>query len=127
MSRIIAAGFPTAYRDRSNLEGCVTPRVFIQSTHDEFGAVDDLRATFDALPEPRQLHPDRSAGSLFNGGLEQLEEEVVKLGRHEFARTIASSSTSRGRLQKKIGPILSARPHNETELEKLPASSPAAM
>ncbi len=78
--RIIAAGFPTAYRDRSNLEGCVTPRVFIQSTHDEFGAVEDLRAAFDGLPEPKQLILIEARDHYFNGALEQLEEEVVKLG-----------------------------------------------
>ena len=79
-SRIIAAGFPTAYRDRSDLEGCVTPRVFIQSTHDEFGAVEDLRATVEKLPEPKQLILVEARDHYFNGALEQLEEEVVRLG-----------------------------------------------
>jgi alpha/beta superfamily hydrolase len=79
-SRIIAAGFPTAYRDRSNLEGCVTPRFFIQSTHDEFGAVEDLRATVERLPEPRQLILVEAQDHYFNGALEQLEDVVVQLG-----------------------------------------------
>jgi uncharacterized protein len=79
-SRIIAAGFPTAYRDRSNLEGCVRPRVFIQSTHDEFGAVEDLRATVEKLPEPKRLILVEARDHYFNGALDQLEEEVVRLG-----------------------------------------------
>src|SRR5258708_701647 len=37
--RIIAVGFPTVYQDRSLLEGCTVPKVFIQSTRDEFGPV----------------------------------------------------------------------------------------
>src|ERR1700742_3481354 len=28
--RVIAAGFPTVYRDRSYLDSCVTPRIFVQ-------------------------------------------------------------------------------------------------
>jgi uncharacterized protein len=79
-SRIIAAGFPTAYRDRSNLEGCVTPRVFIQSTHDEFGTVEDLQATVDKLLEPKRLILVEARDHYFNGALDQLEEEVVLLG-----------------------------------------------
>jgi alpha/beta superfamily hydrolase len=62
-SRIVAVGFPTEYRDRSSLEGCGIPRVFIQSTHDEFGAVEDLRATVESLPEPETIDPGRGAGS----------------------------------------------------------------
>jgi alpha/beta superfamily hydrolase len=79
-ARIIAVGFPTAYRDRANLEGCVTPRIFIQSTHDEFGAVEDLRATFEPLPEPKRLIFIDAQDHYFNGGLERLEEEVERLG-----------------------------------------------
>ena len=79
-SRIIAVGFPTAYRNNAGLEGCHTPRVFIQSTHDEFGAVDDLRATVDALPEPKRLILIEARDHFFTGALEQLEEEVVRLG-----------------------------------------------
>lgn len=78
--RIIAAGFPTAYHDRSSLEGCVIPRVFIQSTHDEFGAVEDLRSMFDRLPEPKKLILIEARDHYFNGALERLEEEVVGLG-----------------------------------------------
>jgi uncharacterized protein len=78
--RIIAVGFPTAYRKTSNLEGCVRPRVFVQSTHDEFGAVEDLRATVESLPEPRQMILIEARDHFFDGGLDRLEEEVVKLG-----------------------------------------------
>lgn len=79
-SRIIAVGFPTAYRDRANLEGCQVPRIFIQSTHDEFGAVEDLLATVEPLPEPKQLILVEARDHYFNGALEQLEEEVARLG-----------------------------------------------
>jgi uncharacterized protein len=35
--RVIAVGFPTTYKDRSFLENCTVPRIFIQSTRDQFG------------------------------------------------------------------------------------------
>ena len=37
------------------LETCVVPRIFIQSTHDEFGPVEELQPLVDALTGPKQL------------------------------------------------------------------------
>jgi len=78
-TRIIAVGFPIAYRDKANLEHCVTPRVFLHSTHDEFGAVQDLQEIVKALPEPKRLMFIEAKDHYFNGALERLEEEVVRL------------------------------------------------
>jgi len=78
-SRIVAVGFPTEYRDRSGLEGCTIPRVFIQSTNDQYGAVQDLRATVDALPEPKQLILVEAQDHFFAGALERLEEAIAGL------------------------------------------------
>jgi alpha/beta superfamily hydrolase len=78
-SRIIAVGFPTAYRNSASLEGCQIPRIFSQSTNDEFGAVPDLQATVDALPEPKQLILIEARDHFFSGALERLEEEVAQL------------------------------------------------
>lgn len=75
--RIVAVGFPSAYRDKANLAGCVTPRVFIHSTNDEFGAVRDLEAIVEALPEPKRLIFIEAQDHYFNGALERLEEEVT--------------------------------------------------
>jgi uncharacterized protein len=79
-TRVIAVGFPSAYRDKANLEGCVTPRVFLHSTNDEFGAVQDLETIVSALPEPKYLIFIEAKDHYFNGALEQLEEQVVQLG-----------------------------------------------
>ena len=37
LRKVIAAGFPTVYKDRSYLDPCVVARTFIHSTNDEFG------------------------------------------------------------------------------------------
>ena len=78
-TRIIAVGFPSAYRDKANLEGCVIPRVFIHSTNDELGAAPDLEAIVDALPEPKRLILIDAKDHFFAGSLERLEDEVAQL------------------------------------------------
>ena len=78
-SRVIAVGFPTVYKDRSFLEGCTVPRIFIQSTRDQYGPVDELRPLVEALPEPKQLIWIDAEDHFFAGALEQLEESVIQL------------------------------------------------
>jgi uncharacterized protein len=80
VKRVIAAGFPTGYRDRSGLEGCTIPRVFVQSTNDEFGPVDEFRTMVDALAEPKQAILIEARDHFFSGGLEQLEDKIAGLG-----------------------------------------------
>jgi alpha/beta superfamily hydrolase len=77
--RVIAAGFPTVYKDRSFLEGCTLPRIFVQSTHDEFGPVEDLSRLVETLPEPKQLIWIDAQDHFFAGALEQLEETITRL------------------------------------------------
>ena len=74
--QIIAVGFPTVYADRSFLEGCTQPRVFIQSTNDEFGPGPDLIAMYETLPEPKQLHWVRAADHFFVDALDDFERTV---------------------------------------------------
>lgn len=78
--RVIAVGFPTVYPNRSFLEGCMVPRIFIQSTRDQYGPVEELRPLVEALPEPKQLIWIDAQDHFFAGALEQLEESVIQLG-----------------------------------------------
>jgi alpha/beta superfamily hydrolase len=77
--RVIAVGFPTVYKDRSYLEGCTVPRVFVQSTHDEFGPVAELQALTEGLPEPKQLILVEAQDHFFAGALEKLEETIAAI------------------------------------------------
>ena len=77
--RVIAVGFPTVDPDRSFLEGCTVPRVFVQSTRDEFGPVEELQRLAATLPEPKQLVLIDARDHFFAGALEQLEETIVRL------------------------------------------------
>jgi uncharacterized protein len=78
-SRIIAVGFPASMQDRSYLDSCTVPRIFIQSTHDQFGPVKELEALVQSLPEPKRLVLVEAADHFFAGALERLEEEVAAL------------------------------------------------
>ena len=77
--RVIAVGFPTVYKDRANLEGCTVPRVFVQSTRDEFGPVEELTALTNTLPEPKQVIFVEAQDHFFAGALDKLEETIAQL------------------------------------------------
>ncbi len=76
-TRLIAVGFPTTYKDRLYLEGCTTPRWFIQSTHDEFGPVSEIETLVASLAEPKRLTFIEARDHFFTEGLEKLEEAIA--------------------------------------------------
>lgn len=78
--RIVAAGFPTIFQDSSYLDQCGIPRIFIQSTHDEFGPVDQIRPFVESLAEPKRLILIEARDHFFAGALPELEEQVYRLG-----------------------------------------------
>jgi uncharacterized protein len=77
--RVIAVGFPTIYHDRGYLDHCTIPRVFVQSTHDEFGPVDQLAPFVASLPEPKKLVLIEAADHFFANGLPELEQCIYDL------------------------------------------------
>jgi alpha/beta superfamily hydrolase len=78
--RVIAVGFPTIYKDSSYLETCTVPRIFVQSTQDQFGPLQEIEPLVAALPEPRRLIAIQAEDHFFAGALERLEEEIAGLG-----------------------------------------------
>jgi alpha/beta superfamily hydrolase len=76
--RVIAVGFPTSY-ERSFLDGCTVPRVFVQSMHDQYGPVAELEPLVASLPEPKKLVLVEATDHFFAAGLEQLEREIAGL------------------------------------------------
>jgi alpha/beta superfamily hydrolase len=77
--RVIAVGFPAEYKDRSSLEGCKVPRVFVQSTRDEYGPVEEVKAIVASLEEPKKLVLVEAQDHFFAGALEKLEAEIAAL------------------------------------------------
>jgi len=74
---ILAAGFPTNMGSVHYLENCAVSKLFIQSTHDQFGPRAELDQIFAGMAEPKQLVYIESTDHFFAGGLEALEEQVV--------------------------------------------------
>ena len=75
-SFLMAAGFPTSWGSPDYLESCAAPKIFIQSTHDQFGPRAELEAMYERFAAPKQLHWIESADHFFAGGLGELEERV---------------------------------------------------
>jgi len=77
--RVIAVGFPAVYKNHAYLNGCTVPRIFLQSTRDEFGPVKELKALIEKLPEPKQMVLVEAEDHFFAGALDKLEETIVRL------------------------------------------------
>lgn len=77
LRKIIAAGFPTVYKDRSYLDPCSVPRTFIHSTRDEFGPMDELAAVVAELQGPPELVFIEAADHFFAGALDAFEQAVI--------------------------------------------------
>ena len=77
--RLIAVGYPTAYRDFDVLESCTVSKIFVQSTHDQHGPRPDIEALVARLPEPKRLIFIEAADHFFDGALDQLEETIKSL------------------------------------------------
>ncbi len=73
---LMALGFPTGMGETGYLEQCAAPRIFIQSTHDQFGPRPAIEALYQRLPEPKMLRWVEGADHFFAGALDSLEEQV---------------------------------------------------
>jgi uncharacterized protein len=75
-SFLMAAGFPTRWGSPDYLENCAAPKIFIQSTNDQYGPRQELEAMYGRFAAPKELHFIESTDHFFAGGLDELEEQV---------------------------------------------------
>ena len=73
---LLAAGFPTRYGSAEYLAQCGAAKIFMQSTHDQFGPRPELEALYAAWAEPKRLVWIEAADHFFAGALEELEQKV---------------------------------------------------
>ena len=78
-SRLIVVGYPTSYRDSEVLQSCTSPKIFIQSTKDQYGPRADIEALVATLPEPKRLILVEAEDHFFAGALDRFEEAVISL------------------------------------------------
>jgi len=79
-SRLIAVGFPAADPASRTLGACEIPRVFVQSTNDQFGPRDAMESYFAALPGPKELIWVEAQDHFFAGALHEFEKAVDRVG-----------------------------------------------
>ena len=75
--RIIAVGFPEAYQESTR---CTVPRVFIQSTNDQYGPRVVMQKYYDSLEGPKQLIWVEARDHFFAGALDAFEKAISELG-----------------------------------------------
>ena len=78
--RLIAVGFPTVYTDRTFVESCQRLKIFIHSTHDQYGPRPELEALFEKLPEPKRLIWVAADDHFFRNALDEFERQITGLG-----------------------------------------------
>ena len=75
---LMAAGFPTRWGPPDFLYSCAVPKIFLQSTVDQYGPRAELEAMFEHFAEPKSLHFIEAADHFFAGSLDALEEAVLR-------------------------------------------------
>ena len=73
---LLAAGFATRMGPVEFLAACAVPKIFIHSTHDEFGPRPDFEPMYLKVAEPKRLIWIEAADHFFAGALDELEERV---------------------------------------------------
>jgi hypothetical protein len=73
---LMAAGFPTVWGSPDYLKHCTVPKIFIQSTEDQYGPRAEMEAMYARFAEPKELRWIAAADHFFVGALEALEEQV---------------------------------------------------
>jgi alpha/beta superfamily hydrolase len=77
-ARLIAVGFPANQQESVSLGHCERDKLFVQSTHDQFGSMPAMEAYFATLPEPKTLEWVEASDHFFANGLEAFEEAVYE-------------------------------------------------
>jgi alpha/beta superfamily hydrolase len=75
---LLAAGFATRMGPVEFLANCAVPKIFIHSTHDEFGPRPDFEPMYLKVAEPKRLIWIEAADHFFAGALPELEERVME-------------------------------------------------
>lgn len=90
---LMTAGFSTQRGATEYLETCRVPKIFIQSTNDEFGPRAELDAVYARAAEPKRIVWIEAGDHFFAGALESLEEEVRKAAANVVSARLSGSSS----------------------------------
>jgi uncharacterized protein len=75
---LLAAGFSTRMGSWDFLGSCTAAKLFLHSTHDEYGPRADFERLYAGVADPKQLVWIEASNHFFAGALEELEERVFE-------------------------------------------------
>jgi len=77
---LLAAGLSTRLGSTAYLETCRVPKIFIQSTHDEYAPRDEFERAYEEFAEPKRVVWIEAGDHFFAGALEQVEQAARGAG-----------------------------------------------
>lgn len=78
--RVFAVGFPTKVAERDFAYDVRVPKIFVHSTHDEFGPRADFTAFYETLPQPKELEWVEASDHFFKDSLDAFESVIERKG-----------------------------------------------
>jgi hypothetical protein len=79
-SFLLAAGFSTRLGSVAYLETCRVPKIFVQSTQDQYAPRAEFERAYAAFAEPKRVVWIEAADHFFAGALDQVEEAARQAG-----------------------------------------------
>ena len=81
--QIIGVGVPVALLGADDLANCDKPKLIVQGERDQYGPLDELRAWFARLPEPKALTVVPGADHFFTEQAAELRDAILTYFRAE--------------------------------------------
>jgi len=82
---VISVGSPASYWDQAHFGRCDVPRIFIQSTHDQYGPRETMQKYFDSLDGPKKMVWIEARNHFFSDGLDAFEKALIEVVEAQFA------------------------------------------
>lgn len=82
---LIGAGVPVGTLTIPSLADCPKPKLIIQGAQDEYGALNALRAWYEHVAPPKDLHIVAGASHFFDGHLDEVAATVTHWAAHQFS------------------------------------------
>jgi len=80
IQRVVPVGFPTVVAERAFVNNIFVPKIFIHSTHDNFGPRPEFEKFFETVPEPKQVEWVEAEDHFFKDKLDEYEGVVLRVG-----------------------------------------------
>lgn len=83
---LLAAGFSTRLGGSEHLQTCALPKLFVQSTHDQYAPRAEFEQVYAGFAEPKQVEWIEAAGHFFAGALERVETAAQAFAEAQMER-----------------------------------------